>query len=142
VSVCLSVCLLVLSSLPSPGLKNLVLKVRNLFQLREVYSMAVCCDVSESPQFRECFQLLGFQSREELKDKLEKVLGLLESAASDSSVKVSHLKDVHSELSKYYAMIVSIGAEAAEQSLKSPSKIDIGENINRYQLKEVNTAHS
>lgn len=105
-------------------------------QLREVYSMAICCNISESPQFRECFQLLGFQSREELLDKLGKVLGFLESASSSVSVKVSHLKDVHKELSKYYTSVVSMGIEATEQSLKSPSKIYIGENINRYQLKE------
>lgn len=113
----------------------------NLFQLREVYNMAICCDISESPQFRECFQLLGFQSREELLDKLGKVLGFLESASSNVSVKVSHLKDVHQELSKYYTSIVNMGIEATEQPLKSPSKIDIGENINRYQLKEVNTGY-
>jgi hypothetical protein len=104
--------------------------------------MAVSCDVSQSPQFRECFQLLAFQSREELMDKLGKVLGFLESASSNSSLKVSHLKDVHSELSKYYTTIVNMGTEASGQSLKSPSKIDIGENINRYQLKEVNTGYS
>ncbi|PNF31504.1 Origin recognition complex subunit 3 [Cryptotermes secundus] len=105
-------------------------------QLREVYNMAICCDISESPQFRECFQLLGFQSREELLDKLGKVLGFLESASSNMSVKVSHLKDVQEELSKYYTSIANMGIEATEQPLKSPSKIDIGENINRYQLKE------
>jgi hypothetical protein len=104
--------------------------------------MAICCDISESPQFRECFQLLGFQSREELLDKLGKVLDFLESASSSVSVKVSHLKDVHRELSKYYTSIVNMGIEATEQSLQSPSKIDIGENINRYQLKEVNTGYS
>jgi hypothetical protein len=103
--------------------------------------MAVSCDVSQSPQFRDCFQLLGFQSREELMGKLGKVLGFLESATSNSSLKVPHLKDVHSKLSKYFTTIVNVGTEAAELSVKSPSKIDIGENINRYQLKEVNTGY-
>lgn len=134
-----SVCL---CSWSYPDPKNWILEVWNFFQLREVYSMAICCDISESPQFRECFQLLGFQSREELLDKLGKVLGFLESASSNVSLKVSHLKDVHQKLSKYYTSIVNMGIEATEQSLKSPSKIDIGENINRYQLKEVNTGYS
>ncbi|XP_021933988.1 origin recognition complex subunit 3-like [Zootermopsis nevadensis] len=105
-------------------------------QLREVYSLAISCDISESPQFRECFQLLGFQSREELLDKLKKVLSILQNVSSDLPVKVSHLKDIHRELSRYYTEIVSVGTKAAEQTLKSPSKVDIGKNINRYQLKE------
>ncbi|GFG41052.1 hypothetical protein Cfor_06822, partial [Coptotermes formosanus] len=105
-------------------------------QLREVYSLAISCDISESPQFNECFQLLGFQSREELLDKLERVLYILESLPSNLPVEVSHLKDIQRELSKYQTAVVSIGINTTEQSLKSPSKINIGEHINRYQLKE------
>jgi hypothetical protein len=107
-----------------------------------VYSLAISCDISESHQFRECFQLLGFQSREELLDKLEKVLSILQNVSNDLPVKVSHLKDIHQELSKYYTKIVSMRIKAAEQAVKSPSKIDIGENINRYQLKEVCAGYS
>jgi predicted nuclease with TOPRIM domain len=102
-----------------------------------VYILAISCDISESPQLKECFQLLGFQSRTELLDKLEKVISILQNVSSNLPGKVSHLKDIHQELSKYYAKIDSMRMEAAEETLKSPSKIDIGENINRYQLKEV-----
>jgi len=48
-----------------------------------VYSLAISCDISASPQFRECFQLLGFQSREELLAKLERVLDFLERVPSN-----------------------------------------------------------
>jgi hypothetical protein len=102
-----------------------------------VYSLAISCDISESPQFKECFQLLGFQSQEELLEKLERVLYILESLPSNLSVEVSHLKDIQQELSKYHTAVISMGINTMEQSLKSPSKIDIGVHINRYQLKEV-----
>lgn len=107
------------------------------FQLREVYSLAISCDISESAEFKECFQLLGFQSREELMEKLEKVLSILQNVSSNMLVKASHLKEIHQKLSKYYSKIVNMTIEAAEQSLGSPSKIDIGESVSRYQLKEV-----
>jgi origin recognition complex subunit 3 len=104
-----------------------------------VYSLAISCDISKSPQFRECFQLLSFQSREELLDKVEKVISILQGVSSDLSVKVSHLKDIQQKLSKYYTEIVNMRIKSTDQPLKSPSKIDIGENISRYQLKEVST---
>jgi hypothetical protein len=75
------------------------LEVLNLFQLREVYSLAISCDICASPQFKECFQLLGFQSREELLAKMERVLDILESVPSNSPVEVSHLRDIQQELS-------------------------------------------
>jgi len=102
-----------------------------------VYSLAISCDISASSQFKECFQLLGFQSQEELLAKLERVLYILESVPSNSPVEVSHLKDIQQELSKYHTALVSMRIHTMEQSLRSPSKIDIGEHINRHQLKEV-----
>jgi hypothetical protein len=74
-----------------------------------VYSLAISCDISASPQFKECFQLLGFQSQEDLLAKLERVLDFVERVPSNLPVEV----------------------------LRSASKIDIGECINRQQLKEV-----
>jgi hypothetical protein len=102
-----------------------------------VYSLAISCDISASPQFKECFQLLGFQSQEELLAKLERVLYILESVPSNLPLEVSHLKDMQQELSKYHTAFVSMRIPTMEQSLRSPSKIDIGERINRHQLKEV-----
>jgi origin recognition complex subunit 3 len=105
-------------------------------QLREVYSLAISCDISASPQFKECFQLLGFQSQEELLAKLERVLHILESVPGNLPVEVSHLKDIQQELSTYHTALFSVRLHTVEQSLRSPSKIDIGEHINRHQLKE------
>jgi hypothetical protein len=107
-----------------------------------VYSLAFSCDISASPQFKECFQLLGFQSQEELLAKLERVLYILESVPSNLPVEVSHLKDIHQELSKYRTALVSMRIHTGELSLRSPSKIDIGEHINRHQLKEVSAVLS
>ncbi|XP_069688925.1 origin recognition complex subunit 3 isoform X2 [Periplaneta americana] len=104
--------------------------------LREVYSMAVASNVSEASQFKECFQLLGFQSREELLDKIEKVLSILQSAMKEKSGKCPSLKEVEQKLSEYHTKIAELGMKTAEHALKSPTKIDIGENINRHQLKE------
>lgn len=52
-------------------------------------------------------------------------------------MEVSHLKDIQQELTKYHTAIVDMRTPTVEQSLRSPSKIDIGEHINRHQLKEV-----
>ncbi|KAJ4436818.1 hypothetical protein ANN_16950 [Periplaneta americana] len=119
------------------GVVYIVLLIACLcFQLREVYSMAVASNVSEASQFKECFQLLGFQSREELLDKIEKVLSILQSAMKEKSGKCPLLKEVEQKLSEYHTKIAELGMKTAEQTLKSPTKIDIGENINRHQLKE------
>jgi hypothetical protein len=50
---------------------------------------------------------------------------------------VSHLKDIQQELSEYHTAIFSMRIRAVEQSLRSASKTDVGERINRQQLKVV-----
>ena len=93
-----------------------------------MYSAAVSSPVHETAAYKECFQLLAFQSRDELQNKLQQVLDIL---------KPSELPEVHQKISDYYKRINDIGSEKQDGSFKSPTKLDLGENINRFQLKEV-----
>ncbi|CAH1117907.1 unnamed protein product [Phaedon cochleariae] len=47
-------------------------------QLRDLYSVATAKNITNSPEYKECFKLLGFQSMEELSKKLSKILDYLE----------------------------------------------------------------
>ncbi|PSN46610.1 Origin recognition complex subunit 3 [Blattella germanica] len=95
--------------------------------VRELYSLSVGKNICETIQFKECFQLLAFQSREELECKLTDILSI---------VKGTNLDNVEQTISEYIKNINDVTSKAKENSLKSPTKVDIGGNLNRFQLKE------
>ncbi|KAJ9574205.1 hypothetical protein L9F63_008461, partial [Diploptera punctata] len=96
-------------------------------QLREVYSTAVSCNVHETTAYKECFQLLAFQSRDELQGKLQELLAIL---------KHSQLSEAHKKVSEFLSSINDIVLKERDNTLKSPTKLNIGENVSRTQLKE------
>lgn len=51
--------------------------IEHLFQLREIYALAVSKDISHMQEYRECFQLLSFQSKDELSKKIAAIEALL-----------------------------------------------------------------
>ncbi|XP_066259603.1 origin recognition complex subunit 3 [Euwallacea similis] len=60
--------------------------------LREIYALVVRKTITESKEYKECFQLLNFQSKDELNSKLEKIAKVMECYVNTSSKK-TQLKD-------------------------------------------------
>ncbi|KAF7287625.1 hypothetical protein GWI33_005977 [Rhynchophorus ferrugineus] len=76
-------------------------------QLRELYAICVSENVCKTQQYNECFQLLGFQSKEDLCLKLEKILDILASVINENSKK-TQLKDFFCDLKKYKNLLVNL----------------------------------
>ncbi|XP_067003057.2 origin recognition complex subunit 3 [Anabrus simplex] len=105
-------------------------------QMRELYGLAVSAPIVSSSEFRESFQLLGFQSKEELLAKLDTVDHMLNSKTGDQHTVLSNFR---SKLSEYRCKIQNLGHETVSSSPRSsPRKLDISANgkMNRYQFKD------
>ncbi|XP_012254111.2 origin recognition complex subunit 3 isoform X2 [Athalia rosae] len=97
-------------------------------QLRETYAKAASCSVTDSQEYKDCLQFLGFISKEELLQKLESMVNIIEnSGAADV------LEDVKLSLSKHRDAI----SDANLELVRETTELDIGnEKFNRFQLKE------
>ncbi|XP_066152225.1 origin recognition complex subunit 3 isoform X2 [Euwallacea fornicatus] len=60
--------------------------------IREIYALTVRKTITESQEYKECFQLLSFQSKDELSSKLEKITKVMECYINTGSKK-TQLKD-------------------------------------------------
>lgn len=65
-----------------------------MFQLRELYPLAVSRNIIHTSEYKECMQLLEFQSKDELCSKLEKIIDILSKYIKPSSVnKINIIRD-------------------------------------------------
>ncbi|XP_076379129.1 origin recognition complex subunit 3 isoform X3 [Megalopta genalis] len=97
-------------------------------QLREFYTTAVYAkDLKESPQYKECLQLLGFLSKSELVSKLNSFVAIMECS------KDSVLEKVKTDL---LAHIATIEAASLEIDTGTKDILSTGEKLSRHQLKE------
>jgi len=102
--------------------------IRQLFQLRELYTKAVyTSDLSESSEYKECLKLLGFLSKEELVAKLESMAKILDGSEDPTVKEIKSNLDSHIDVIREASL--SIGA--------SSEVVSMDEKLNRRQLKEV-----
>ncbi|XP_046418038.1 origin recognition complex subunit 3 isoform X1 [Neodiprion fabricii] len=97
-------------------------------QLREVYAKAVSCAITESQEYKECLQYLGFISKEELLTKLDAMKNIIEISTEEKL-----LADVKLDLEKYREVIRNASPEVTKENTEV---VDPGEKLNRAQLKE------
>ncbi|KAL0123475.1 hypothetical protein PUN28_005767 [Cardiocondyla obscurior] len=96
-------------------------------QLREVYTKAVYTnDLTECPEYKECLKLLGFLSKEELLQKLESVLKIVEESYDPE------IKKIKTNLNNHVETIREASLSAATTS----EIISVEEKLSRMQLKE------
>ncbi|XP_046608711.1 origin recognition complex subunit 3 isoform X2 [Neodiprion virginianus] len=98
------------------------------FKLREVYAKAVSCAITESQEYKECLQYLGFISKEELLTKLDAMKNIIEISTEEKL-----LADVKLDLEKYREAIRNASPEVTKENT---AVVDPGEKLNRAQLKE------
>lgn len=85
-------------------------------QLREVYSLAVSKDVTQTQGYRESFQLLGFQSKDELSLKVARVEELLLGEVRKRSNEYrKSLEKFHAELGVYVNNLKTVGMDDEEE---------------------------
>lgn len=96
-------------------------------QLREVYAKAVSCTITESQEYKDCLQSLGFISKEELLSKLDSMVNIIGISVGDL------LNDVMLNLRKHSDAIRHASLEMTQESTEF---VDVNEKLNRMQLKE------
>lgn len=73
-----------------------------------MYALAVSKRITVTPEYKECFQLLSFQSRNELINKLEKIYKILENnnkfAGEEIKFIIERIKDFVTQLYKLNSM--------------------------------------
>ncbi|KAJ8948400.1 hypothetical protein NQ318_009908 [Aromia moschata] len=105
-------------------------------QVRELYSLAVSTNITKTPEYKECFQLLGFQSKEELTSKLSKIMKYVSSLLNDTN-KPNKMKIFMDELNNYWNEINNLDMNTPEDKPHSVQEdnLILGQ-MDRKQLKE------
>ncbi|XP_012283310.1 origin recognition complex subunit 3 isoform X2 [Orussus abietinus] len=96
-------------------------------QLREVYAKAVSGNLTESQEYKESLQLLGFLSKEEMLSKLDEVLVIVENSQEKFP------SDLASNLKKHVAIVRDASLEIAADSSET---VSVEQKLSRLQLKE------
>ncbi|XP_076656484.1 origin recognition complex subunit 3 isoform X2 [Halictus rubicundus] len=97
-------------------------------QLREFYTKAVYTNhLRESPEYKECMQLLGFLSKSELVSKLTSLITIIKRS------KDPILKTIRTDLE---AHVATIEAASLEADTASKEILPTGVKLKRHQLKE------
>lgn len=95
-------------------------------ELREIYSTAVTCNLITSQSYKDSYQLMGFLAKEELMNKLENFMELL------NNTNKNLLVDVKINLKKH----IKLMKEASNNAMKKIKTVDLSKSLNRMQLKE------
>ncbi|XP_077289672.1 origin recognition complex subunit 3 [Arctopsyche grandis] len=105
-------------------------------QIRELYGVCISSAVVESSQYKECIQLLGFLSKEEVITMLKRSLNLLNKSTSspiEAKCEADDFSTVSKDLLDHYNSIESASwtiIETDDEVMNIPDKLD------RKQLKE------
>ncbi|RZC34411.1 origin recognition complex subunit 3 [Asbolus verrucosus] len=102
-------------------------------QVRELYSFAVSSNITESQEYKECFQLLSFQSKEELCSKIKKISGLLANNIETSEWESSEIVEIIGELNVYIEKMNNLTLNKVEEMETEDVVI---EQMDRKQLKD------
>lgn len=56
-----------------------------MFQLRECYATAVSSPITQTPEYKECFQILQFLSKDEVLSQIDRICNILSETSSNKS---------------------------------------------------------
>lgn len=99
-----------------------------------MYNVAASKSIATTVEFKECMQLLGFQSRNELVVKFERVLTILEEHLNNNREN-EFVEEYFKEISEFLANVCVDSMEEDELSDEAP--VEDLQNMNRQQLKQV-----
>lgn len=103
-----------------------------------MYPLAVGKKITQTPEYKECFQLLNFQSKEELCSKLEKIVDYLSNNVKSSAK--NKIMDVIEKLNKFLSDINSFNMDDLEEAVNEIEDVDVQlqGSSDRKQFREVN----
>ncbi|KAJ8918404.1 hypothetical protein NQ315_008100 [Exocentrus adspersus] len=104
--------------------------------VREMYSLAASTNICKTPEYKECFQLLGFQSKEELSAKISKIIEHVSSYLNNTG-RSSKIEYFVNDLQCYLNSINNFNMTEIEDAVLEIEKEDtITVQTDRKQLKE------
>ncbi|KAL3281804.1 hypothetical protein HHI36_005005 [Cryptolaemus montrouzieri] len=104
-------------------------------QVRELYATVVSKSISKSLHFKECFQLLDFQSKDEFSSKLKSIIGIIENNPPSNKTFSKEQISIKEKLLGFLYDLESIGTSKCVIE-KNAEEIALGNVSNRAQLKE------
>lgn len=108
------------------------------FQLRELYPLVVTQKITKSVEYKECFQLLNFQSKEELSSKLKKVVDFLLNHVKMSSK--NKIGEIIHKLNEYISEMNNFDMDdltTAVKEIEEETDVNLHGSIGRKQFREV-----
>jgi methyl coenzyme M reductase subunit C-like uncharacterized protein (methanogenesis marker protein 7) len=107
-----------------------------VFKVRELYACAVSKSITRSQEYKECFQLLSFQSRDELSNKLLRVKDFIENNVEQSQLDGDVREGIITQLSGYVNKLNHLEWEEEVEEVENDTLCEI---LDRKQFKEVYT---
>lgn len=115
-------------------------------QLRELYAYCISTDVTQTTDYKECMQLVSFMSKEEILNKLMKVLEVIlkytewndeASIRGETIFEVEPLERMNNDLEKLANQIAQAGMESIAESTSEKNMSSImSPKMGRQELKE------
>lgn len=105
--------------------------------MRELYSLAVTRDITKTAEYKECFLLLGFQSKEELSAKLKKIINYLRIKVHDGGRKKTEA--FVDKLVEFLDLMNNFNMEEMDDAVKEIESEEsiVEENMDRKKFKQV-----
>ncbi|KRT86643.1 hypothetical protein AMK59_237 [Oryctes borbonicus] len=108
-------------------------------QIRELYSKAVGNDITKSEDYKTCIQLLRFQSKKGLEDRISKIAELIQDECKSNNPNKDALKKDLNTLYDYLEEIEGCDKHISETDIlvEEVEKVNIDNTKNRRQFKEM-----
>lgn len=107
--------------------------------MREIYGFAVSKNITKSAEYNECFQILAFQSKDELIVKVSKVVKTIENDLESNKASKDLLDEIVDKLETFVENIESATTAIIEETPKYSVELDLvaSPKMDRKKLKEV-----
>jgi origin recognition complex subunit 3 len=90
--------------------------------LREIYPICIASDVTKLDEYKECFKLLQFTSKDKFLAKLDKVLAIFDRQLSDETIHETQKKDfrtIHENLLFHRDKIAAAGMSPQKETVEA-----------------------
>lgn len=105
-----------------------------------MYAIATTSNITDTPEYKKCFEFLNFQSKEQLSSKLSTIIQLISAIINNNCTKQNNLQTVLDNLNIFLNNMNLIDTVDAEEEIIEDKMIDdnvISGQLDRRQLKEV-----
>lgn len=107
--------------------------IQVFYQIREMYPIVISKNIEKSQEYKECLQLLNFQSKDELCNKMKKITDILTNNYCNAQ---SEIDDVIVILKSYIHSMENLENVSEFENNQDGNQL-IGAQMDRKQLKQV-----